>query len=42
MTTADIVYRNGTVFVVDPDFTIASALAIADGMILAADRGRGC
>ena len=40
MTTADIVYRNGTVFVVDPDFTIASALA--DGMILAADRGRGC
>lgn len=35
MTAADIVYRNGVVFVVDADFTIASALAIADGVILA-------
>ncbi|OZF00505.1 amidohydrolase [Rhodococcoides fascians] len=34
MATADSVYLNGKVFTVDPDFTVVTAVAIADGKIL--------
>lgn len=35
MTIADVVLRGGPIYTVDPDFTVAEAIALADGAVLA-------